>query len=749
MTIDLNDAPPQSEASARRHVQWTVIKEVVKGHETEILDALAIDWPSKGHITCPYPDHIDNNPSWRWDAEAANARCSCDSSASIFDVAMKVRGLDFMEAAVFVAETLGRTDLINEETPTGLTLEEYAAAKRFDVEWLKERGVTTLAEYGPDRLPAVRTTYFRVFGNNKTASVRFRVNLTGDKKKRHFWRKGEGKGKTVCLYGCWNAPHLPAIGYVILVEGESDTQTLWLHGFPALGLPGASNWNEDRDAELFDGVAIIYVVIEDDKGGEEVMRWLSKSRIAPRVRLIEMPPKTKDPSALYLSAPDHFREAFKALMDEAKPLAIQPQSMSTAWRAKLIKTESGVPLRILANAIIAFEEAPEWQGRLSWDVFHLRMMIEGPPPWPELGNQWGDAHDIRAAAWLQHNHVLVDKRIAGQAAYSVARKHQFHPVTAYLQRCVWYGEARLDTWVIDYLGAPDTPYARAVGARWVISAVARVMEPGCKADCAVILEGPQGLLKSTAIKTLASPWFTDGLSEFGSKDAAQELAGVWIVELAELDALKKAEVSRVKAFMSRATDRYRPPYATHVIQQPRQCIFGGTVNPSEYLRDATGARRFWPIKCTKIDIPGLTKVRDQLWAEARVRYERGEQWWLDASLEKLAGIEQEERRVEDEWEPVIADILQRTEPLCISVRMILRIVLNIEASRWDQVASNRVVTCLHRLGWAKDRLGKDVDVKIFGDPPVEYGRENLLGAWTLKRGERVYKPDPKFEHLDR
>ena len=741
--IDLNDAPPQADdpPPGRRRVSWRTIKEVVKGRETGVLDALGIDWRSpETHITCPYLGHVDHNPSWRWDAAVARARCSCDSSASIFDVIMKVRGVDFSEACVIAAEMIGRDDLIGaNDSAAGLTLDEYAAAKRFSRDWLNSIGVREQPAYGPSKAPAVRTEYRRL--NGDPPSVRFRVNLTGDKKKRHFWRKGD----KACLYGGQWAASLPAAGYVVIVEGESDAQTLWLHNFPALGLPGANAWNEERDAPLLKRVPVIYIVIEPDIGGDSVMKWLPRSAIASRARLIRLPPETKDPSALYLSAPDRFRAAFQAAMEVAQPLpeGVMPGSppTSTDWYGELIKTETGTPLRILANAIVAFRQAPEWQGRLAYDVFHLRTVIRGGTPWQELlGDEWTNVHDIRAAEWLQHHRIIVGAEIAGQAVEAVARERRFHPVLDYLNRCRWDGVPRLDTWAIDYLGAPDTPYVRAVSARWMMSAVARVSEPGCKADCALILEGAQGMLKSTALKTLAVPWFTDELADFGTKDAALQLAGIWIVELGELDSISRSEVSRIKAFMSRTTDRYRPPYGRRVIWQPRQCVYAGTVNPGEYLRDETGNRRFWPIICTRVDIPGLAAARDQLWAEARDRYQNNEQWWLDAPLEIQAKAEQEARRVQDPWEVPIAKALEKTEPKCITIGLVLDAVLGVEKKFQDQRAANRVSACLRALGWRRRQLGHKIEFKMVGEPEIEFGRENIRAACTLERGTWIYQP---------
>ena len=216
---------------------------------------------------------------------------------------------------------------------------------------------------------------------------------------------------------------------------------------------------------------------------------------------------------------------------------------------------------------------------------------------------------------------------------------------------------RIETWACRYLGAEDTAFNRSVGALWLISAVARIFRPGVKADHMLVLEGPQGARKSTALKILAGEdWFTDELPDLGSKDAAMHMQGVWIIEIAELDAIGKAEVSRIKAFLTRTTDRFRPPYGRYTIEVPRQCVFAGTVNPDTYLRDETGNRRFWPVRCGTIDIDALARDRDQLWAEAVARFRAGAIWWLDTpELIAAATAEQEKRYQADAWDDLIAN----------------------------------------------------------------------------------------------
>jgi len=275
-------------------------------------------------------------------------------------------------------------------------------------------------------------------------------------------------------------------------------------------------------------------------------------------------------------------------------------------------------------------------------------------------------------------------------------------VKTYLHDLNWDGVQRVDSWLSSYLGAEDTEYARAVGSRWLISAVARILRPGAKADCCLILEGPQGIRKSTALKTLAGEFFTDELADLGNKDAAMQTRGVWIIELSELDSLSHSEVARIKAFMSRTTDRFRPPYGMRLVESPRQCVFAGTVNHSTYLRDETGGRRFWPIACGRIDVEALARDRDQLWAEAKVRFDAGCVWWLDsAELVRMASDEQTERYEGDPWEEVIGRWAEDRSD--VSISEVLERCLQKPQGLWTQSDKNRAARCLRFLGWERYR----------------------------------------------
>jgi predicted P-loop ATPase len=375
---------------------------------------------------------------------------------------------------------------------------------------------------------------------------------------------------------------------------------------------------------------------------------------------------------------------------------------SQDWKWGLLIANSGEPKVLLANAITALRHAPEWTGVLAYDEFALKTVMQKPAPWPgaDPAKPWGDNEDRLTTDWLQHQGICVPLEVAGQGVQTVAMDHRFHPVRDYLDALAWDGVPRLDQWLTTYLGVTDSPYARAVGARWLISAVARIYSPGVKADCCLILEGSQGLQKSTALRKLSEPWFTDELGELGSKDAAMQLRGAWVVELSELEAALRADVPRTKAFVSRQFDRFRPPYGKHVIEAPRQCVFAATVNPDEYLRDETGARRFWPVACGQIDVASLARDRDQLWAEARDRFRAGEKWWLDTpELEAQAQEEQADRYQEDPWHDTVAAYI--ADQPTVSVPEILLGPLGKKIENITQADKNRVARILLAEGWER------------------------------------------------
>lgn len=416
--------------------------------------------------------------------------------------------------------------------------------------------------------------------------------------------------------------------------------------------------------------------------------------------------------------------------------------MTTAWTDHLARAKNGVPRPLFRNAVTALRECPSMFGVLGYDGFSCRTMLLSMPPWEmsNLGWQarpWSAQDDLACCDWLQRHDIAVPVSVTAEAVELVARDRTYHPVIEYLQDCKWDGVKRLNTLMAVYFGAKNSPYSRAVGRMLMIAAVARVIDPGCKVDTLPVLEGKQGLGKSTAIRVLSDPWFTDEIADLGSKDAAMQ-AGAWCIEIAELDAMSKAEVAKVKAFLSRSSDRFRPPYGRHVVERPRSCVFFGSTNNRDYLKDATGGRRFFPVAVrvdAPIDVNGLVADRDKLWAEALEAYQRGEAWWLsdpkaEAMIEALE--EQEARYQVDPWEQLIADYLSsrlhqppQHPAFRVDISTVFRNAIGMEIkAAWDQAAMNRIAKILHRLGWSRKQIYIEVSVQ---------GRTEMKRAWFYVR----------------
>jgi predicted P-loop ATPase len=525
---------------------------------------------------------------------------------------------------------------------------------------------------------------------------------------------------------------------VVITEGEFKTLAVWRlanHGsraqprFLPLGLSGVYNWRgtigkttgpdgsrldvkgaiPDLDWVNWEGRRVI-IAFDADVTAKELVR-IARSELAAHLRGRGALVGFLEWDLIRGKGIDDHLAAVgpETVLDEIGHVDFAGSS----WRKDLLRskppmnTSEGRILPVLANAIAAFRHAPEWGGVLAFNEFGYGTVALKPAPWGVVPKgEWTDHEDRLAAEWLQKQGVLVSVEIAGQAVQTAARDRPFHPVKTYLRNLKWDGVERIDRWLARYLGAEDTEYSRAVGSRWLISAVARIFRPGAKADCCLILEGPQGIRKSTALRTLAGEYFTDELADLGSKDAAMQTRGVWIIELAELDTLSHSEVARIKAFMSRTTDRFRPPYGMRLVESPRQCIFAGTVNHSTYLRDETGGRRFWPIGCGAIDIESLVRDRDQLWAEGAARFQSGAAWWLDtADLVQLAADQQIERYEGDPWEEVIGPWLEsRTSA---SIGEVLEKCVQKAHALWTQADKNRAARCLRSLGWERYRERHD------------------------------------------
>lgn len=355
-------------------------------------------------------------------------------------------------------------------------------------------------------------------------------------------------------------------------------------------------------------------------------------------------------------------------------------------------------------------------GILKYNDFTNDITFVRPAPWhngKRLG-AWTDSDAINFKYWLSRVRFFnVSTQLCQEAAIIAAEKFRYHPVRDFLKTLEWDGVNRLDTWLTDYAGVDDNAYTRAVGCKTLIGAVARVFNPGIKFDTMLVLEGEQGIGKSTLISILGGEWYGDiGITD-SDKDTIDAMRGNWIIEVSEMVCSRKVETDKLKSFLSRTTDRVRLAYRRNAEDYPRQSIFIGTINPEEgsgYLKDVTGNRRFWPVVCHKVDFEGLREVRNQLLAEAVIRYFKGEKLYLEGELIRMANEETEKRRQRDPWIEPIREWLLRPdefgkERTVITGREILEECIGIPVSRMSNRELNRVAHIMVKeLDWEKGKF---------------------------------------------
>lgn len=316
----------------------------------------------------------------------------------------------------------------------------------------------------------------------------------------------------------------------------------------------------------------------------------------------------------------------------------------TDWLLKLTTTPKGKTETTIDNALLVLLNDPDIKGKFYFDEFQKKPVVCGDLPWIHFPFRssivWGDTDDAGIRNLLESRYQISSAHKVHDAIDLAMLQLKRHPVKEYLQGVTWDGLKRAETLFIDYLGADDSLYVREVTRKSLIGAVARIMQPGCKHDHILVLVGPQGCRKSTTLAKLGRSWFSDSLYTVSGKEAYEQLQGYWIIELGEMAATRKAELEQIKQFISKQSDNFRAAYARRTQDHPRQCAFFGSTNDDEFLRDPTGARRFWPVTVSNIGrekADGLTdEIVDQIWAEVVVRYEAGEHWYLSNEAEKQA-----------------------------------------------------------------------------------------------------------------
>lgn len=492
---------------------------------------------------------------------------------------------------------------------------------------------------------------------------------------------------------------------VVIVEGEKDVDTaVDQYGIPATTNPrGAGKFTAEL-VHWFVGADVVIVADNDEPGikhANDVAQKLTGT--AERIRLLDLgkewpecPPKgdlTDFFRANHTAA--QFWEIAERLPDWAPPVCWTTHALySTGKSPKL--------LAVVENACLALEYDPIFTGLLSFNEMAQQTVMNGSGRF--LTDD--DVTDIQRE--LQRLGLKnLGEKIAAQAIDNIARDHAFHPLRSWLKNLPWDGGKRIDGWLTTYLGVTDSEYTRKIGRLFLISMIARIFKPGCKADYMLILEGPQGKEKSKACAALAGDeFFSDHLPELSNaKDVSVHLRGKWLIEVPELHAFSRAESTLLKSFLSRQRELYRPPYGKLDVDEPRQCVFIGTSNKDAYLRDETGGRRFWPAKCGVIEIEALKTDRAHLLAEAVHAFRGGEQWWPEHDFEeKFIKPQQDERFEHDTWTEVVEDYLNGAIS-AVTVRDIARDGLKLEDGKHDPRMEKRIVSILQQLKWQPYKSG--------------------------------------------
>lgn len=433
---------------------------------------------------------------------------------------------------------------------------------------------------------------------------------------------------------------------------------------------------------------------------------------------------------------ERYANAVSAMEDFGQAQGTTDQT-DLSWMSKLaISPNTGAPAKTTDNLLIILDNDPLIKGKLAFDEFANRGLVLGALPWdPSEGRrQWTDIDDAGLRHYMERMYGITGKEKIFDAVALCAHKHTMNEVRELLKSLQWDGIKRLDTVFIDYLGATDSHYVRAVTRKSIVAMIARAMVPGCKYDYMPILAGPQGLGKSTFLSILGRSWYSDSLQTFEGKEASEMIQGVWVNEVGELTGMSKSESNAVKQFLSRREDIYREPFGRRTKAFPRRCVFFGTTNEDEFLKDRTGNRRFWPIDVgvqepTKSVFNQFEDEVLQVLAEAYVYWQLGEPLYLTGEAEKEAKEQQESHKESNAKEGIIREFVERRVPIGWEKRDVgeRRLYWSGEFGKVEGEAVERDRVCAAEV-WV-ECLGGDVKYMKRGDSMEINGILSNIPGW--------------------
>lgn len=343
------------------------------------------------------------------------------------------------------------------------------------------------------------------------------------------------------------------------------------------------------------------------------------------------------------------------------------------WITKLEVDKKGMYKASNKNIVTILENDINLKGKIAYNLFSNRTMVKGDLPWRSIsdkvrGDIWQDSDDANLRVYIDITYGIVAPYKINDGLAIIEKKNKYHPIIDYLNSNTWDKVSRVDTLMIDYLGAEDCEYTKSITRKMLVAAVSRVFNPGIKFDYMLVLVGRQGIGKSYIINLLGREWYSDSLNTVYGKEAYEQLQNAWILEMAELSATKKADAEAIKHFISKTEDSYRQAYGKRVDTFKRQCVFFGTTNENEFLKDRTGNRRYWPLmvgvnKPLKNLFKDLNKNEiNQIWAEALYFYKCGEKLILEGEVEREATLKQEQHLESNSKEGMIREFLNMKLP---------------------------------------------------------------------------------------
>lgn len=664
------------------------IKELLAGKERQILAALGITPPRPGqHTKCPFPYHDDGRPSWRWDDAKARFFCTCNpNSGSIIDVVIAMRGGDFASASRYCREIAGL-----DRPPPGRTAFRHAKHGEASHVWF----------------------YHDSKGN--VAGVAARYDLPSGKQIIPWVPDGAGwKPKAMPKpRPLYRLPDLLAATDrpVLITEGEkaADAAAKLFPDYVATTSAGGCNAWRMTDWKRLAGRRIVIWPDNDDPGREYAAN-VALALAGSNVSIVEPDGRFPIKWDLADARPDGVDEAdLRELLERARRYD-PPRALPTPADVKDdFEKEDGKVVKNEGNVL----RAMQWAGiAVRYDSFADRYEITGLDGYGPLLED--HAVDELYLLIQREYKLKPTKQDFDRIVFAAARRSRFHPVKQYLETLEWDGVDRIDEWLSSYGGAENDEYTRAVGRIVLIAAVRRIYEPGIKFDQILVLEGQQGTGKSTAVRVLcAKPeWLSESLSmSADERQIIEQTAGKWLIEIGELSGYRKREVEHIKEFLSRQVDSARLAYGRLRVERPRQFIFIGTTNESNYLMDDTGDRRFWPVRIREFDLDSLARDRDQLWAEAAFYAKRRERIELARELWPVARAAQEARGQRDEWEEAVAEWLEKEldEPRSLlvpggyrtTIIQVAKGALNMDVAKLEPIIQKRLIRCIRQAGWHK------------------------------------------------